>query len=245
MTQFTIYYKVSTKTVRCVQATLAAPVGFTSLGAIQHDHVDDPLGDAVNHVMYHHVRDKLYAAGYLDPSAWTIYIDKVITADRVNLTPATYTLSTNNTLQLTKEVLPSDTTVQTVTYASSDPTKATVNGSGLVTGVAAGTTTITVTSTSGSKTDTSVITVVVTAATSVELTPATLSIAALATSQLTATVLPSNASNKAVTYVSSDPTKATVSAGGLVTGVAAGSTTITVTSTDGSFTDTCVVTVTS
>ena len=159
MTQFTIYYKASTKTVRCVQDTLAAPVDFTSLGAIDHDHVNDPLGDAVNHVMYHHVRDKLYAAGYLDPSAWTIYIDKVIAVDRVNLTPATLTIAALATSQLTKQVLPSDATVQTVTYASSDPTKATVNSTGLVTGVAAGTATITVTTTSGAKTDTCVVTV--------------------------------------------------------------------------------------
>ena len=159
MTQFTIYYKVSTKTVRCVQATLAAPVGFTSLGTVKHDDVDDPLGDAVNHVMYHHVRDKLYAAGYLDPSAWTIYIDKVIAVDRVNLTPATLSLAVSATSQLTKQVLPEDATVQTVTYASSNPAKATVNSTGLVTGVSAGTTTITVTTTSGAKTDTCVVTV--------------------------------------------------------------------------------------
>lgn len=159
MTQFTIYYKASTKTVRCVQATLAAPVGFTSLGAIDHDHVDDPLGDAVNHVMYHHVRDKLYGIGYLDPSAWTIYIDRVITADRVNLTPATVTIVEGATSQLTAEVLPDNTTVQTVTYTSSDPSKATVSVAGLVTAIAAGTTTITVTTTSGAKTDTCVVTV--------------------------------------------------------------------------------------
>ena len=159
MTQFTIYYKASTMTVRCVQATLAAPVGFTSLGAIDHDHVDDPLGGAVNHVMYHHVRDKLYGIGYLDPSAWTIYIDRVIAVDRVNLTPATLTIAALATSQLTKQVLPSDATVQTVTYVSSDPTKATVSAGGLVTGVAAGTTTITVTTTSGAKTDTCVVTV--------------------------------------------------------------------------------------
>lgn len=159
MTQFTIYYKVSTKTVRCVQATLAAPVGFTSLGTVKHDDVDDPLVVVDNHVMYHHVRDKLYAVGYLDPSAWTIHIDKVIAVDRVNLTPATLTIAALATSQLTKQVLPSDATVQTVTYVSSNPAKATVSAGGLVTGVAAGSTTITVTTTSGAKTDTCVVTV--------------------------------------------------------------------------------------
>lgn len=47
----------------------------------------------------------------------------------------------------------------------------------------------------------------------------------------------------ACTFVSSDPTKATVSAAGLVTPVAAGVTTITATNTASGKTDTCVVTV--
>ena len=63
------------------------------------------------------------------------------------------------------------------------------------------------------------------------------------TQQLTPTIAPAGATNKAVTYVSSDPTKATVNASGLVTGVAIGTTTITVTTADGSKTDTCAVTV--
>lgn len=64
---------------------------------------------------------------------------------------------------------------------------------------------------------------------SVSIAPATVSIAVAATSQLTATALPSGAS-QAVTWSSSDPTKATVSSTGLVTGVAIGSAVITATS---------------
>jgi hypothetical protein len=64
---------------------------------------------------------------------------------------------------------------------------------------------------------------------SVSIAPATVSIAVAATSQLTATVLPSGAS-QAVTWSSSDPAKATVSSTGLVTGVAIGSAVITATS---------------
>lgn len=79
---------------------------------------------------------------------------------------------------------------------------------------------------------------------SVTVTPSTASIEAAETLQLTLVVAPSTA-NQAVAWTSSDPAKATVSASGLVTGVAAGSTTITATSTsDGTKTDTCVVTVT-
>lgn len=59
-------------------------------------------------------------------------------------------------------------------------------------------------------------------------------------------VITTTPANKGVlcTYVSSDPTKATVSSEGLVTPVATGETTITATAVhDGALTDTCVVTV--
>lgn len=60
---------------------------------------------------------------------------------------------------------------------------------------------------------------------------------------LTATVAPTDASNKAVTWKSSKESVATVDADGKVTAVGAGTATITVTTTDGSFTATCTVTV--
>ena len=65
---------------------------------------------------------------------------------------------------------------------------------------------------------------------------------ALATRQLTATVLPSG-SIQTGTWSSSDEDVATVSIAGLVTAVAAGTATITFTSTDGAFEATCVITV--
>lgn len=83
------------------------------------------------------------------------------------------------------------------------------------------------------------------AVTGVTIAPKTASINVGATQQLTPTVAPSNSTNKAVTYTTSDATKATVSASGLVTGVAVGSATITVTTADGNKTDTSVITVTS
>ena len=60
---------------------------------------------------------------------------------------------------------------------------------------------------------------------------------------LTATVAPDNATNKAVTWSTSNSTVATVDQNGMVTAVAPGTATITVTTVDGSFTATCTVTV--
>jgi Bacterial surface proteins containing Ig-like domains len=77
---------------------------------------------------------------------------------------------------------------------------------------------------------------------SIDVTPATATIAVAGTRQLAVAFTPSNASSNAVTYVSSDVTKATVSASGLVTGVASGSATITITSSNGK-TDTVAITV--
>ena len=63
------------------------------------------------------------------------------------------------------------------------------------------------------------------------------------TETLVATVTPSNATNKAVTWSSSGSSVASVDNSGVVTGESAGSATITVTTVDGSFTDSCEVTV--
>ncbi|MBQ8101064.1 MAG: Ig-like domain-containing protein, partial [Paludibacteraceae bacterium] len=82
------------------------------------------------------------------------------------------------------------------------------------------------------------------AVTGVTLDKSEITLAGLSDSeQLTATIAPANATNKQLTWTSADETIATVSSEGLVTPVAGGTTTITVTTADGSFTATCSVTV--
>ena len=61
--------------------------------------------------------------------------------------------------------------------------------------------------------------------------------------RLSANVKPTNATDKGVAWTSSDTAVATVSAEGIVTAKAEGTATITVTTDDGDFTDTCAVTV--
>ncbi len=81
-------------------------------------------------------------------------------------------------------------------------------------------------------------------ATSISLNQATAEVAEGETLQLTATVLPQDATDRTVTWTSSNTAVATVDANGLVIAVAAGTATITATTNDGTnLTATCAVTV--
>lgn len=164
----------------------------------------------------------------------------------VTVAPTTGTLNVGDTLTLTATVAPSDATNQNVTYSTSDDAVATVTSAGVVSGVGAGTATITVTTEDGGFTATCEVTVsaATVAVTGVTVSPESDSIAVSETLTLTATVAPADATNKTVTWSSSDDSIATV-ADGVVTGVAAGTATITVTTQDGGFTDTSEITVTS
>lgn len=135
-------------------------------------------------------------------------------------------------------VLPENATDKTVTYSSSDTKKATVSEEGVITAVAEGTADITVTA--GDKTATFTVTVKPKPAGTVPVESITLdeSIAEGATLETgktldissLITVLPENATDKSVKYSSSAEEYATVSDAGVITAVAAGEATITVTS---------------
>lgn len=85
--------------------------------------------------------------------------DDAVAVTGVTVTPATTSLAVGATRQLTGTVLPADATDKSGTWTTSEATKATVNSSGLVTGVATGTATITFTSTDGGFTGTTAVTV--------------------------------------------------------------------------------------
>lgn len=160
----------------------------------------------------------------------------------VSLNKSSTSITKNMTETLIAVISPSDATNKTVTWSSDNTSIATVDSNGTVTAVASGTANIKVTTVDGSFVATCQV-LVPTPATSVSLNKSTASISVGgATETLIATVLPSGATNKSVTWSTSNNGVATVS-NGVVTAVAAGTATITVTTVDGSFTSTCVVTV--
>ena len=169
----------------------------------------------------------------------------------VTLSETTLTLEVGDTAILAATVEPDEASNKNVTWESSDSSVATVDTSGKVTAVSAGTATITVTTADGGKTATCVVTV--TAAT-VPVTGVTLSQTQASlyynrtpnTLTLTATVAPDNATNQAVTWTSSDSTVAAVDQNGVVTALARGTAVITATAADGrGASASCTVTVSS
>ena len=161
----------------------------------------------------------------------------------VQLSLTDISLSEGETKQLIATVMPTDAVNKAVTWTSSDEAVATVDDSGLVTAVSEGTAVITVETVNG-KTDRCTVTVIkpVIPVKVIRVNPTALSLKAGKTGTLTATVLPNNATDKTVTWASSNTNVATVDSNGLVTGVAEG--TATITAAAGDCTATCTVTVT-
>ncbi|HYR13281.1 MAG TPA: Ig-like domain-containing protein, partial [Mycobacterium sp.] len=152
----------------------------------------------------------------------------------VTVSPASATIGVGGTQQLsavTKDSAGNALTGRVLTWSSSNTAVASVNASGLVSAVAAGSATIT--ATSEGKSGSAAITVNIVPVASVTVSPASASIFAGATQQLAAVTKDAAGnilSGRVVTWASSNTAIARVSTNGLVTGVAAGSATITATS---------------
>ena len=144
------------------------------------------------------------------------------------------------TLQLSATVSPYDATNKEVVWASANPSVATVSNGGLVTAVAEGSTDIT--ASAGGKKASCKVTVRkgVVDVSSVELSQTTLTLVAGESATLTATVKPDDATDKTVTWSSSNTAIATVE-NGVVTAISEGAATITAKA--GDKTATCAVTV--
>jgi uncharacterized protein YjdB len=156
-------------------------------------------------------------------------------ATGIALNKTSLSLRETETAQLTATVTPEDAEDRSVTWSSSDNSIATVNAEGVVTAIKEGTATITATTNDGSNlkaTCTVKVSIMPVASITLNITEKTLEEGE--TVNLTASVLPANASNKSLAWTSSDENVATVDANGLVTAVKEGTATITAKANDGS-----------
>ena len=173
-----------------------------------------------------------------------VYSTKVA-VESVTLNQVTIDVNVGDEANLIATITPADATTQTLKWESSDDEIVTVDAAGKVTGVKVGSATITVTSTAdATKTATCTVTVKSVAVTGVTL-EGDKAIAIGETVKLTATIAPANATNKKIIWNSSNPEIASIGTDGTMEGKAAGETTVTVTTEDGSKTATCKVEVTS
>ena len=162
---------------------------------------------------------------------------KTITLDQHELT-----ILINQQATLVATITPADADDKTILWSSSDANVASVLN-GVVSAVKVGKAIIYAKNIEGTVADSCVVTVDPIAVTGVTLDLTELALEVPATGTLTATVAPADATNKSVVWTSDNEAVATVEKG-VVTAVAAGTANITVTTVDGNFTATCVVTVT-
>lgn len=152
-------------------------------------------------------------------------------------------LKVGDTFTLNAQISPANATNKTVTWSSDNVAVATVDNSGKVTANGAGTANIKAVSSNGLIATCTVTVAADTKVTGVTLSDVAINLPVMQQHQLTATVLPEDAADKSVTWTTTNPAVATVDQNGLVKAIAGGEASIKVTTTDGKYAATCVVTV--
>lgn len=153
--------------------------------------------------------------------------DPSCVVNSVTVTGAPTELQVNATAQLGATVDSDDCSNEpTVTWSTSSGTRATVSNTGLVTGVGAGS--VTITATAGGKSGNATFDIELTPVASVRITPEVIMIGVGPAHTLTAEALDADDNvlpGRAITWAVTVGTSATVSAGGALTGVTPGGTT--------------------
>ena len=159
---------------------------------------------------------------------------EIVDVTGITLDPTSYEGYEGETFTITATVTPDNATDKTILWGSDNQAVATVDANGKVILIAEGHAVIT--ARNGNVRATCDVTVIVAPVPveQIDITPRSAEITEGAGVQLTATVLPANADNKELTWVSSDTSVATVTAGGYVEGLAPGTARITATANDGS-----------
>jgi outer membrane protein assembly factor BamB len=168
---------------------------------------------------------------------------EVINVKSINLDQTSVVLAKGEQKKLTAVIEPANATNKNVEWTSSNTSVATIDRTGLINPIAAGTTTLTVTTKDGNFTASATLKVVV-PVTGITLKPTSITlIKGKSGKSLVATISPEDASNQQVDWKSSDPSIVTVDHNGYIDPVNIGTATITVTTEDGGFTSDSIVTV--
>lgn len=164
----------------------------------------------------------------------------IVYVPEIQLSDTEIRVEKGKTHQLSVMLSPDDIPDKTLTWTSSNTSIATVSSSGLVTARSTGTCKISAKYRNTNITAECEVTVFVPVS-GVSLSSSQLYVGTGQSAQLSATVSPSTASDKSVTWSSSNPEVATVNADGLVSGLSEGKVTITVKTNDGGYVATCEV----
>lgn len=178
-------------------------------------------------------------SSYLNSSAAVLATSLVLNSSTLNLI-------LGQTNQINTIILPNNATNKVLSWTSSDPTVATVIN-GFVRTIASGTTLITASTTDGSDITANtnvIVTVPIIDVTRVSLDKTSAVLHPTNTLQLSATVIPANATTKNVNWTSSNSILATVNQSGLVTALRNGTVKISVKTLNGNKIATCTLTIT-
>lgn len=185
--------------------------------------------------------------GNFEDTCTVTVVEKPIHVDSLTLSRTTSSLVVNTPgiEQLTAEIHPSNATNQQLTWSSSAPDTVSVDASGLVTAKQPGTGVITVTAASGVKaTCHYTILSEPVAVTGITLNKESTVIETGSSERIFTTFTPVNATNRTLTWTSTNSGIASVDSTGLVRGITAGTATIKAASADGGFIASCICTVT-
>ena len=176
--------------------------------------------------------------GYKQATCEVSVKSKVYPVTGVSLDRTSIELAEGDVTTLNATIYPANATNQNLSWSSTDPSVASV-WDGIVTANSPGTAVITVTTEDGGKTATCEI-AVINHVTGVALNMNYIELFKGTKRTLTAKVTPETATNKGVTWMTSDSTVATVE-NGVVTAIQPGTATITVKTDDLGMTSTCIV----
>lgn len=172
--------------------------------------------------------------GYTDTATIEVVnYDNIIEEKSIAFDSSSYTVGIGSTKSLIPIITPSNATFKSVRFESSNPNIATVDENGVVRGLKEGTVSITATTNRNRLKATTTIIVKYINATSVKVNTTNVNLGKNETFTLVATVLPSDATNKKVSYSVSNSNIATIDANGIITGKNTGTATITITPSEG------------